>query len=110
MPSGGLQPGQVIAAAGTIRPRRQFTALLSLFTIAEGGLPESRLASYRACLQIHSAQLNATIEAGQPGRLAAGEIVPVSVRLSQPLIVYPRLRFTLLGAAGTVGAGLAVGA
>ncbi|MCB9565431.1 MAG: elongation factor Tu [Kofleriaceae bacterium] len=96
--------GQVLAAPGTVAPRRGGRAEVYLLTAAEGGRRKPLRSGYRPQFFFGATDVTGTLELAGDGE--PGGRIDVGFALDRPVGFEPGVRFTLREGGRTVGAGV----
>ncbi|MFI8992604.1 elongation factor Tu [Streptomyces sp. NPDC053542] len=100
-----VRRGQVIAAPGSVTPRRAFTAEVYVLSADEGGRRTPLSTGYRPQFYIRTADVVGELDLGERGTARPGETVHVTVRLGRGTPLEPGLGFAIREGGRTVGAG-----
>ncbi|MEV0597862.1 elongation factor Tu [Streptomyces sp. NPDC050315] len=100
-----VRRGQVIAAPGSVTPRRAFTADVYVLSAEEGGRRTPLSTGYRPQFYIRTADVVGELDLGERGTARPGETVHVTVRLGRGTPLEPGLGFAVREGGRTVGAG-----
>ncbi|MCA9679692.1 MAG: elongation factor Tu, partial [Myxococcales bacterium] len=95
---------QVLAAPGTVAPRRGGRAEVYLLTAAEGGRRKPLRSGYRPQFFFGATDVTGTLELAGDGE--PGGRIDVGFALDRPVGFEPGVRFTLREGGRTVGAGV----
>ncbi|WP_030255817.1 elongation factor Tu [Streptomyces violens] len=105
VPRDAVRRGQVIAAPGSVTPRRAFTADVYVLSAEEGGRRTPLSTGYRPQFYIRTADVVGELDLGERGTARPGETVHVTVRLGRGTPLEPGLGFAVREGGRTVGAG-----
>lgn len=100
-----VRRGHVIAAPGSVTPRREFTADLYVLSAEEGGRRTPLSTGYRPQFYIRTADVVGELDLGEQGTARPGETVRATVRLGRDIPLEPGLGFAVREGGRTVGAG-----
>jgi elongation factor Tu len=100
-----VRRGQVIAAPGSVRAWRRFTAELRVLTAAEGGRRTAFATGYRPQFHVRTADTVGLIDLGPGGVAEPGSTVTAEVTLGVPLPLTSGLGFAVREGGRTVAAG-----
>ncbi|MFC6064130.1 elongation factor Tu [Streptomyces ochraceiscleroticus] len=100
-----VRRGQIIAAPGSVTPRRAFTADVYVLSAEEGGRRTPLSTGYRPQFYIRTADVVGELDLGERGTARPGETVRVTVRLGRGTPLEPGLGFAIREGGRTVGAG-----
>ena len=99
--------GQVVAAPGSILPRRQFRAEIYALTKEEGGRHSPFFNGYRPQFHFRTSDVTGeTILVGDTEMVVPGDSVAVQVGLDKPVALEPGTRFAIREGGRTVGSGV----
>ncbi|MEV5439803.1 elongation factor Tu [Streptomyces sp. NPDC052682] len=102
---GAVRRGQVVAAPGSVVPRRRFTARVYVLSAREGGRTTPVATGYRPQFYIRTADVVGAVDLGAVGVARPGETVVMTVELGRAVPVEPGLGFAVREGGRTVGAG-----
>ncbi|WP_030544730.1 elongation factor Tu [Streptomyces albus] len=100
-----VRRGHVVAAPGSITPRRRFTATVRVLSAAEGGRSTPVTGGYRPQFHIRTADVVGELGLGGAAVALPGETVTVTVELGRAVPLEPGLGFAIREGGRTVGAG-----
>jgi elongation factor Tu len=96
--------GMVLAAPGSLAPRRGGRAELYLLTAREGGRSKAIRTGYRPQLFVGPTDVTATLDVGDA--LEPGARAEVAFTLDRPVALEPGVRFAVREGGRTIGAGM----
>ncbi|MFK0234672.1 elongation factor Tu [Streptomyces vinaceus] len=105
VPREGVRRGQVVAAPGSVEPRRRFTARVYVLSAREGGRTTPVATGYRPQFYIRTADVVGDVDLGTAGVARPGETVTMTVELGRDVPLEPGLGFAIREGGRTVGAG-----
>ncbi|ROQ99247.1 elongation factor Tu [Streptomyces sp. 2132.2] len=105
VPREGVRRGQVVAAPGSVEPRRRFTARVYVLSAREGGRTTPVATGYRPQFYIRTADVVGDVDLGTAGVARPGETVTMTVGLGRDVPLEPGLGFAIREGGRTVGAG-----
>ncbi len=97
--------GHVVAAPGSVRPRRRFTARVYVLSAREGGRTTAVSSGYRPQFYFRTADVAGDIGLGAAGVARPGETVTLTVELDRDIPLEAGLGFAIREGGRTVGAG-----
>jgi elongation factor Tu len=100
-----VRRGHVVAAPGSVTPRRRFTAELYVLSTEEGGRRTPLSTGYRPQFYIRTADVVGDLDLGERVVARPGETVTVSVELGRDVPLEAGLGFAIREGGRTVGAG-----
>ncbi|GIH28237.1 elongation factor Tu-3 [Acrocarpospora phusangensis] len=100
-----VRRGQVLAAPGSQRGHRRFTARVYLLTAAEGGRRTAIADGYRPQFYVRTADVPGEMALTGTELALPGDTVEVTVELGKPVALEPGLGFAIREGGHTVGAG-----
>lgn len=100
-----VRRGQVVAAPGSVTPRRRFTARVYLLPGREGGRGTPVATGYRPQFYLRTADVVGNIDLGEAAVARPGETVTMTVELGREVPLEPGLGFAVREGGRTVGAG-----
>ncbi|WP_043268276.1 elongation factor Tu [Streptomyces sp. CT34] len=100
-----VRRGFVIAAPGSVTPRRRFTAEVYLLSTEEGGRRTPVSTGYRPQFYIRTADVVGDLDLGERAVVRPGETVAAAVELGREVPLEPGLGFAIREGGRTVGAG-----
>ncbi|MFI6144356.1 elongation factor Tu [Streptomyces sp. NPDC051109] len=105
VPRDGVRRGQVVAAPGSVVPRRRFTAQVYVLSAREGGRTTPVATGYRPQFYIRTADVVGDVDLGAAGAARPGETVAMTVELGRDVPLESGLGFAIREGGRTVGAG-----
>ncbi|WP_030158345.1 elongation factor Tu [Streptomyces sp. NRRL S-244] len=105
VPRDGVRRGQVVAAPGSVVPRRRFTAQVYVLSAREGGRSTPLASGYRPQFYIRTADVVGDVDLGTAGVARPGETVAMTVELGRDVPLESGLGFAIREGGRTVGAG-----
>ncbi|MCX2183727.1 elongation factor Tu [Streptomyces sp. SKN60] len=106
VPRGAVRRGHVVAAPGTLAPRRRFTARVYVLSTREGGRATPITTGYRPQFYLRTADVVGTVDLGPTTPTARpGDTLTMTVELGRDLPLEPGLGFAIREGGRTVGAG-----
>ncbi|GCB51396.1 elongation factor Tu [Streptomyces sp. NL15-2K] len=105
VPRDAVRRGHVVAAPGSVVPRRRFTAQVYILSAREGGRTTPVSTGYRPQFYIRTADVVGDLDLGEVAVARPGETVAVSVELGRDVPLEPGLGFAIREGGRTVGAG-----
>ncbi|MGG2460459.1 elongation factor Tu [Streptomyces sp. RGM 3693] len=100
-----VRRGDVVAAPGSVTPRRRFTAEAYILSTEEGGRRTPLATGYRPQFYIRTADVVGAIDLGERAVARPGETVTATVELGRAVPLEPGLGFAIREGGRTVGAG-----
>ncbi|MBD9726090.1 elongation factor Tu [Streptomyces caniscabiei] len=100
-----VRRGHVVAAPGSVEPRRHFTAQVYVLSAREGGRTTPVSSGYRPQFYIRTADVVGDIDLGEAAVARPGDRVTMSVELGREVPLEPGLGFAIREGGRTVGAG-----
>lgn len=100
-----VRRGHVVAAPGSVVPRRRFTAQVYVLSAREGGRTTAVATGYRPQFYIRTADVVGVVDLGGAGVARPGERVTMTVELGRDVPLEPGLGFAVREGGRTVGAG-----
>ncbi|MFC8928480.1 elongation factor Tu [Streptomyces albidoflavus] len=100
-----VRRGHVVAAPGSVTPRRRFTARVCLLSGREGGRGTPVATGYRPQFYLRTADVVGNIDLGEVAVARPGETVTMTVELGREVPLEPGLGFAVREGGRTVGAG-----
>lgn len=101
----GVRRGHVVAAPGSVAPRRRFTARVYVLSGREGGRTTALSSGYRPQFYIRTADVVGDVHLGEAGVARPGETVTMTVELGRDVPLEAGLGFAIREGGRTVGAG-----
>ncbi|OKI71257.1 elongation factor Tu [Streptomyces sp. MJM1172] len=105
VPRDGVRRGHVVAAPGSVRPRRRFTARVYVLSGREGGRTTPLTSGYRPQFYIRTADVVGDVDLGEAAVARPGETVTMTVELGRDVPLEAGLGFAIREGGRTVGAG-----
>ncbi|MEU8841939.1 elongation factor Tu [Streptomyces roseus] len=105
VPREGVRRGQVVAAPGSVVPRRRFRARVYVLSAREGGRTTPLATGYRPQFYIRTADVVGDVDLGTAGVARPGETVEMTVELGRDVPLEAGLGFAIREGGRTVGAG-----
>ncbi|MEU3348873.1 elongation factor Tu [Streptomyces sp. NPDC006700] len=105
VPRDAVRRGHVVAAPGSVVPRRRFTARVYVLSAREGGRTTPVATGYRPQFYIRTADVVGDIDLGEAAVARPGDTVTVTVELGREVPLEPGLGFAVREGGRTVGAG-----
>ncbi|MEU3774499.1 elongation factor Tu [Streptomyces sp. NPDC032472] len=105
VPRDGVRRGHVVAAPGSVVPRRRFTAQVYVLSGREGGRTTPLSTGYRPQFYIRTADVVGDVDLGAAAVARPGETVTMTVELGRDLPLEAGLGFAIREGGRTVGAG-----
>ncbi|MER6049544.1 elongation factor Tu [Streptomyces sp. NPDC001793] len=100
-----VRRGDVVAAPGSVTPRRRFTAEMYVLSTDEGGRRTPLTTGYRPQFYLRTADVVGAIDLGERAVARPGETVRITVELGRAVPLEPGLGFAIREGGRTVGAG-----
>ncbi|MGP3923438.1 elongation factor Tu [Streptomyces sp. 8N616] len=100
-----VRRGHVVAAPGSVLPRRRFTAEVYVLSAAEGGRTTPVATGYRPQFYIRTADVVGDVDLGGAAVARPGDTVTMTVELGREVPLEPGLGFAIREGGRTVGAG-----
>ncbi|MEU1179106.1 elongation factor Tu [Streptomyces sp. NPDC005820] len=105
VPRDAVRRGHVVAAPGSVVPRRRFSAQVYVLSAREGGRTTAIATGYRPQFYIRTADVVGDVDLGDAGVARPGERVVMTVELGREVPLEPGLGFAIREGGRTVGAG-----
>ncbi|NXY96387.1 elongation factor Tu [Streptomyces sp. BR123] len=105
VPRDGVRRGQVVAAPGSVEPRRRFTAQVYVLSAREGGRTTPLSTGYRPQFYIRTADVVGDVDLGTAAVARPGQTVTMTVELGRDVPLEAGLGFAIREGGRTVGAG-----
>ncbi|GHB78184.1 elongation factor Tu-3 [Streptomyces cirratus] len=105
VPRDGVRRGHVVAAPGSVEPRRRFTARVYVLSAREGGRTTPVATGYRPQFYIRTADVVGNVDLGAVAVARPGETVTMTVELGRDVPLEAGLGFAVREGGRTVGAG-----
>ncbi|ASQ98472.1 elongation factor Tu [Streptomyces sp. 11-1-2] len=100
-----VRRGDVVAAPGSLVPRRHFTARVYVLSAAEGGRRTPVSTGYRPQFYLRTADVVGAVDLGPVAVARPGDTVTMTVELGRAVPLEPGLGFAIREGGRTVGAG-----
>ncbi|MER5733618.1 elongation factor Tu [Streptomyces sp. NPDC002138] len=100
-----IRRGDVVAAPGSVEPRRRFTAQVYVLSAREGGRTTPLASGYRPQFYVRTADVVGDVDLGEAGLARPGETVAMTVELGRDVPLEAGLGFAIREGGRTVGAG-----
>ncbi|MFI1357841.1 elongation factor Tu [Streptomyces sp. NPDC020898] len=105
VPRDAVRRGHVVAAPGSVVPRRRFSAQVYVLSTREGGRSTPVSTGYRPQFYIRTADVVGDVDLGEVAVARPGERVSMTVELGREVPLEPGLGFAIREGGRTVGAG-----
>ncbi|GAA5059377.1 elongation factor Tu [Streptomyces similanensis] len=105
VPRDAVRRGHVVAAPGSVAPRRRFTARVYVLSAREGGRTTPVATGYRPQFYIRTADVVGDVDLGEAAVARPGDTVTMTVELGRDVPLEPGLGFAVREGGRTVGAG-----
>ncbi|MCK8437057.1 elongation factor Tu [Streptomyces sp. D2-8] len=105
VPRGAVRRGHVIAAPGSVKPRRRFSAQVYVLSAREGGRTTPVSSGYRPQFYIRTADVVGVVDLGEVAVARPGDTVAMTVELGRDVPLEAGLGFAIREGGRTVGAG-----
>ncbi|MDN0200307.1 elongation factor Tu [Streptomyces sp. S.PNR 29] len=105
VPRDSVRRGHVVAAPGSVVPRRGFSAQVYLLSSREGGRTTPVATGYRPQFYIRTADVVGSVDLGEVAVALPGDTVAMAVELGRAVPLEPGLGFAVREGGRTVGAG-----
>ncbi|MFJ8141713.1 elongation factor Tu [Streptomyces sp. NPDC096013] len=105
VPRDAVRRGHVVAAPGSVVPRRRFSARVYVLSAREGGRTTAVSTGYRPQFYIRTADVVGDIDLGEAVVARPGDTVTMTVELGRDVPLEPGLGFAIREGGRTVGAG-----
>ncbi|MFD9519789.1 MULTISPECIES: elongation factor Tu [unclassified Streptomyces] len=105
VPRDGVRRGHVVAAPGSVTPKRRFRAQVYVLSGREGGRTTPVATGYRPQFYIRTADVVGDVDLGEAGAARPGETVTMTVELGRDVPLESGLGFAIREGGRTVGAG-----
>ncbi|MGW4756760.1 elongation factor Tu [Streptomyces chartreusis] len=105
VPRDAVRRGHVVAAPGSVVPKRRFSAQVYVLSTREGGRSTPVSSGYRPQFYIRTADVVGDIDLGEVAVARPGETVTMTVELGREVPLEPGLGFAIREGGRTVGAG-----
>lgn len=100
-----VRRGDIVAAPGSVLPRRRFTAQVYVLSAREGGRTTPVTSGYRPQFYIRTADVVGDVDLGEAAVARPGETVAMTVELGRDIPLEAGLGFAIREGGRTVGAG-----
>ncbi|MBB6419894.1 elongation factor Tu [Streptomyces sp. AK010] len=105
VPRDAVRRGHVVAAPGSVKPRRLFSARVYVLSAREGGRTTPVSSGYRPQFYIRTADVVGVVDLGEVAVARPGDTVAMTVELGRDVPLEPGLGFAIREGGRTVGAG-----
>ncbi|MEV5101103.1 elongation factor Tu [Streptomyces massasporeus] len=105
VPRDAVRRGHVVAAPGSVKPRRRFSAQVYVLSAREGGRTTPVSSGYRPQFYIRTADVVGVVDLGEVAVARPGDTVAMTVELGRDVPLEPGLGFAIREGGRTVGAG-----
>lgn len=105
VPRDSVRRGHVVAAPGSVVPRRRFSARVYVLSAREGGRTTPVATGYRPQFYIRTADVVGAVDLGEVAVARPGDTVAMTVELGRDVPLEPGLGFAIREGGRTVGAG-----
>ncbi|MGW7268846.1 elongation factor Tu [Streptomyces sp. NPDC054842] len=105
VPRDAVRRGHVVAAPGSVVPRRRFSARVYVLSTREGGRTTPVATGYRPQFYIRTADVVGDVDLGDAAVARPGDTVTMTVELGREVPLEPGLGFAIREGGRTVGAG-----
>ncbi|MFE9452977.1 elongation factor Tu [Streptomyces sp. NPDC006739] len=105
VPRDAVRRGHVVAAQGSVVPRRRFSARVYVLSAREGGRTTPVSTGYRPQFYIRTADVVGDVDLGEVAVARPGDTVAMTVELGREVPLEPGLGFAIREGGRTVGAG-----
>ncbi|KUN85369.1 elongation factor Tu [Streptomyces griseoruber] len=105
VPRDAVRRGHVVAAPGSVVPRRRFSAQVYVLSAREGGRTSAISTGYRPQFYIRTADVVGDVDLGEAAVARPGERVAMTVELGRDVPLEAGLGFAIREGGRTVGAG-----
>ncbi|MEV7196030.1 elongation factor Tu [Streptomyces sp. NPDC093510] len=109
LPRDAVRRGHVVAAPGSVTPRRRFTAQVYVLSAREGGRTTPVATGYRPQFYIRTADVVGDVDLGEAAVARPGDTVTMTVELGRDVPLETGLGFAIREGGRTVGAGTVTG-
>ncbi|MFK4070629.1 elongation factor Tu [Streptomyces sp. NPDC029674] len=109
LPRDAVRRGHVVAAPGSVVPRRRFTAQVYVLSAREGGRTTPIASGYRPQFYIRTADVVGDVDLGAAAVARPGDTVTMTVELGRDVPLETGLGFAIREGGRTVGAGTVTG-
>ncbi|MEV6960564.1 elongation factor Tu [Streptomyces sp. NPDC051207] len=105
VPRDAVRRGHVVAAPGSVVPRRRFSARVYVLSAREGGRTTPVATGYRPQFYVRTADVVGDVDLGEVAVARPGDTVSMTVELGREIPLEPGLGFAIREGGRTVGAG-----
>ncbi|MER5668228.1 elongation factor Tu [Streptomyces mirabilis] len=105
VPRDAVRRGHIVAAPGSVVPRRRFSAQVYVLSTGEGGRTTPVSTGYRPQFYIRTADVVGDVDLGERAVARPGDTVTMTVELGREVPLEPGLGFAIREGGRTVGAG-----
>jgi elongation factor Tu len=105
VPRDAVRRGHVVAAPGSVVPRRRFSAQVYVLSAREGGRTTPVATGYRPQFYVRTADVVGDVDLGDVAVARPGDTVAMTVELGREVPLEPGLGFAIREGGRTVGAG-----
>ncbi|MEU4800096.1 elongation factor Tu [Streptomyces sp. NPDC023327] len=105
LPRDAVRRGHVVAAPGSVSPRRRFTAQVYVLSAREGGRATPITTGYRPQFYIRTGDVVGAVDLGGAAVARPGETVTMAVELGRDVPLETGLGFAIREGGRTIGAG-----
>ncbi|MEU1040150.1 elongation factor Tu [Streptomyces sp. NPDC005551] len=105
VPRDAVRRGHIVAAPGSVVPRRGFVAQVYVLSAREGGRTTPVSTGYRPQFYIRTADVVGDVDLGEAAVARPGDTVTMTVELGREVPLEPGLGFAIREGGRTVGAG-----
>jgi elongation factor Tu len=105
VPRDAVRRGHVVAAPGSVKPRRRFSAQVYVLSAREGGRTTPVSSGYRPQFYIRTADVVGVVDLGEVAVARPGDTVAMTVELGRDVPLEAGLGFAVREGGRTVGAG-----
>ncbi len=105
LPRDAVRRGHVVAAPGSVSPRRRFTAQVYVLSAREGGRATPITTGYRPQFYIRTGDVVGAVDLGGAAVARPGETVTMTVELGRDVPLETGLGFAIREGGRTIGAG-----
>ena len=105
VPRDAVRRGHVVAAPGSVKPRRRFSAQVYVLSAREGGRTTPVSSGYRPQFYIRTADVVGVVDLGEVPVARPGDTVAMTVELGRDVPLEAGLGFAIREGGRTVGAG-----
>ncbi|MEU6996601.1 elongation factor Tu [Streptomyces sp. NPDC046465] len=109
LPRDAVRRGHVVAAPGSVTPRRRFTAQVYVLSAREGGRRTPIATGYRPQFYIRTADVVGDVDLGDAAVARPGDTVTMTVELGRDVPLETGLGFAIREGGRTLGAGTVTG-